>query len=237
MSTGMVTKQFGAYTIQVPKASDDTERIYSVEITETGDVTEDELTYEEACALIKAYETEDFAEGNYTRGFYAIRNTETDECEVITNNYPHEDPEARREALAAELDEMVALGWTDEEAKENEDGFFERIGKFADGISKEEVWEIWKNVWEYKMEEAERVSNSYYYIYLYNNESITLYKGRLDDEGKKDRDTEEEILSCRYSDIDVNPLPETDDEREEGWKKIDAYIEEQLGFLPDYEVN
>lgn len=237
MTTEMVTKQFGAYTIQVPKAPDDTERIYSVEVAETGNVIEDELTYDEACALIKAYETEDFAEGNYIRGFYAIRNSETDECKVITNTYPHEDPEARREALAAELDEMIALGWTDEEAKENEDGFFERIGKFADGISKEEVWEIWKNVWEYKMEEAERVSNSYYYIYLYNNESITLYKGRLDDEGKKDRDTEEEILSCRYSDIDVNPLPETDDEREEGWKKIDAYIEEQLGFLPDYEVN
>lgn len=80
MTTEMVTKQFGAYTIQVPKAPDDTERIYSVEVAETGNVIEDELTYDEACALIKAYETEDFAEGNYTRGFYAIRNSEMDEC-------------------------------------------------------------------------------------------------------------------------------------------------------------
>ena len=143
----------------------------------------------------------------------------------------------KRKALGSEFEEMIALGWTDEEAHDNEEGFFERIGDYADGLTHEDVWEVWEAAWEYKMEEAERVSNSYYYIYLYNNESITLYKGELDENGEKDRDTEEEILSCRYSDIDVNPLPETDDEREEGWKKIDAYIEEQLGFLPDYEVN
>lgn len=211
--------------------------IFDIESAESGDKIEGWLTYKEALDTIKRYEADDIAEGTYEKGFYAIRNTETDECEVITNTYPHENPEARREALAAELDEMVALGWTDEEAKEDEDGFFERIGKFADGISREEVWEIWKNVWEYKMEEAEKVSNNYWWIDLYSTEFFTLYKGRLDDDGAKDRDTEEEVLSCRYDDIDVNPLTDDDETRTKNWKKIDAYITEQLGFLPDYEVN
>lgn len=84
--------------------------------------------------------------------------------------------------------------------------------------------------------ENEHEKEYYYYIYLYNNEDITLYRGELDEEGEKDRDTEEEVLHWRYSDIGVNPIPETDDEREEGWKKIDECIEEALGFLPDYEI-
>ena len=52
------------------------------------------------------------------------------------------------ELLAGELYEMVALGWTDEEARENEDAFFERIGDYADGLTKEEVWQVWENVIE-----------------------------------------------------------------------------------------
>ena len=53
------------------------------------------------------------------------------------------------EMLAGELFEMVAFGWTDDEARENEDLFFERIGNYAEGLTKEEVWEVWNNVWEY----------------------------------------------------------------------------------------
>ena len=77
----------------------------------------------------------------------------------------------------------------------------------------------------------------YYWVDLYSTESFTLYKGRLDENGEKDRDAEEEILSCRYENINVNPLPDDDEEREENWRKIDSYIEKELGFLPDYEVN
>lgn len=211
--------------------------IFDIESAESGDKIEGWLTYKEALDTIKRYEEDDIAEGTYEKGFYAIRNTETDECETIINTYQYESPEARREYLAGELDEMISLGWTDEEAKEDEDAFFERIGSFADDIPREEVWEIWKNVWEEKMEEAEDVSNKYWWIDLYSTEVFTLYKGKLDENGEKDRDTEEEVLSCRYDDIDVNPIPDSDEEREGNWKKIDAYIEEQLGFLPDYEVN
>lgn len=54
----------------------------------------------------------------------------------------------KEELLAVELYEMVALGWTDEEARENEDAFFDRIGDYADGLTKEEVWEVWEHVIE-----------------------------------------------------------------------------------------
>lgn len=52
------------------------------------------------------------------------------------------------EVLAGELFEMIALGWTDEEAKENKDAFFERIGTYANALTEEEVWEVWQNAWE-----------------------------------------------------------------------------------------
>lgn len=77
----------------------------------------------------------------------------------------------------------------------------------------------------------------YYWIDLYSTEFFTLYRGELDTDGEKDRDTEEEVIHCRYKDIDVNPLTGNDEERERDWEKIDAYIEKGLGFLPDYEVN
>ena len=50
------------------------------------------------------------------------------------------------ELLAGELFEMVSLGWTDEEARADEDAFFERIGDYAEGLTKEEVWSVWENV-------------------------------------------------------------------------------------------
>lgn len=66
------------------------------------------------------------------------------------------DKDRRRELLAGELFEMIALGWTDEEARENEDAFFERIGDYAEGLTKEEIWEIWKNAIEITQEGAEK---------------------------------------------------------------------------------
>ena len=68
----MVEKTFGAWTIQVPEV-DNSESIYSIECSDTGDVLEDGLTYLEAEALIKAYEKEDRETGQYTDGFYAIK--------------------------------------------------------------------------------------------------------------------------------------------------------------------
>lgn len=58
------------------------------------------------------------------------------------------DKDRRSELLAGEIFEMISLGWTDEEARENEEAFFERIGDYAEGFAKEEVWEIWENAIE-----------------------------------------------------------------------------------------
>lgn len=53
-----------------------------------------------------------------------------------------------KELLAGELFEMIALGWTDENARENKEAFFDRIGDYAEGLSEEEVWEVWENALE-----------------------------------------------------------------------------------------
>ena len=50
------------------------------------------------------------------------------------------------ELLAGELREMISLGWTDEEARADEDAFFERIGDYAEGLTKGDVWDVWNNV-------------------------------------------------------------------------------------------
>ena len=59
------------------------------------------------------------------------------------------------ENLAGELSEMIAFGWTDEEAKADKDAFFERIGHYANGLTEEEVWEVWQNVVDIHEEELE----------------------------------------------------------------------------------
>jgi len=48
---------------------------------------------------------------------------------------------------------MIALGWTDEEARENKEAFFDRIGDYAEGPSEEEVWEVWENALEINEED------------------------------------------------------------------------------------
>ena len=55
------------------------------------------------------------------------------------------DKDRRSELLAGELFEMIAFGWTTEDARGNEEAFFDRIGDYAEGFSKEEVWEVWEN--------------------------------------------------------------------------------------------
>lgn len=76
----------------------------------------------------------------------------------------------------------------------------------------------------------------YYYWfdtdYTYGDYSVpkfALIRGELVD-GEKDRDTEEVILWSSYEDAGVDP-------KSEDWAGIDAYIESELGFLPDYEIN
>ena len=55
--------------------------------------------------------------------------------------------------LAGELDEMIALGWTDEEAKDNPEAFLDSIGEeYKEGLTEEDIWRVWKNVWEIRKE-------------------------------------------------------------------------------------
>jgi hypothetical protein len=66
------------------------------------------------------------------------------------------DKDRRSELLAGEIFEMISLGWTDEEAREDENAFFDRIGDYAEGLTKEEVWEIWENAIEITQKGAEK---------------------------------------------------------------------------------
>lgn len=63
--------------------------------------------------------------------------------------YIHRREKDRKEMdLAGELDEMIALGWTDEEARANPEAFLDRIGEYKEGLTEEDIWRVWKNVLE-----------------------------------------------------------------------------------------
>ena len=68
------------------------------------------------------------------------------------------DEEGKEQALmelADEMNEMIALGWEEEEAHEDEDAFLGRLGDYAEGLTLEEIWQTWKNVWEIRKGETE----------------------------------------------------------------------------------
>lgn len=66
----------------------------------------------------------------------------------------------------------------------------------------------------------------------YHDKKFALICGTVDEDGKKDRETEEVILWAAYNDLGIDPYSDSPE-----WDKIDRYIEGKLGFLPDYEVN
>ena len=64
--------------------------------------------------------------------------------------------------LAGELDEMIALGWTDEEAKDNPEAFLDRIGEeYKEGLTEEDIWRVWKNVLEIEEEATAKEFDDY----------------------------------------------------------------------------
>lgn len=79
--------------------------------------------------------------------------------------------------------------------------------------------------------------NFYYWLdtdYHYGDFSVpkfSLTRGELDEDGNKIRDTEEIILWSSYEDLGVDDLSDYDT------SLIDKYIYDELGFLPDYEIN
>lgn len=79
--------------------------------------------------------------------------------------------------------------------------------------------------------------NFYYWLdtdYHYGDFSVpkfALTRGELDEEGNKIRDTEEIILWSSYEDLGIDDISDYDT------SLIDKYIYNELGFLPDYEIN
>ena len=61
--------------------------------------------------------------------------------------------EYREEQLAAELREMASLGWEKQEAYDNKEDFFERLGEVGKGFTEEEIFQTLENVWEQIEEE------------------------------------------------------------------------------------
>lgn len=60
---------------------------------------------------------------------------------------------------------------------------------------------------------------------------FSLIQGEIDEDGQKDRGTEETILICSYADAGIDPHGDPD------WNEFDSIIEKELGFLPEYEIN
>ena len=80
---------------------------------------------------------------------YGLTADEADEiCKELA------DLKGRKEMdLAGELDEMIALGWTEEEAKDDPEAFLDRIGEeYKEGLTEEDIWRVWDNVWEIRKE-------------------------------------------------------------------------------------
>ncbi len=50
--------------------------------------------------------------------------------------------------LAGELREMIALGWGHEDATENREEFFKRIGDYyTSKLTEDDILRVWENVW------------------------------------------------------------------------------------------
>jgi len=80
---------------------------------------------------------------------YGLTADEADElCKELANLKDRKEME-----LAGELDEMIALGWTEEEAKDDPEAFLDRIGEeYKEGLTEKDIWRVWKNVWEIRKE-------------------------------------------------------------------------------------
>ena len=64
---------------------------------------------------------------------------------------------------------------------------------------------------------------------------FALYCMVLDEDGCIDHDTEERILWAAYE--DVPGYMEAWDDGDRMLEALDAYIMDQLGFVPDYDIN
>ena len=62
-----------------------------------------------------------------------------------------------------------------------------------------------------------------------------LIRGERDEDGEKDRNTEEVVAWTTYEDLEIELGEDADENDTE--EKIDKWIESEIGFVPNYEVN
>ena len=87
------------------------------------------------------------------------------------------------------------------------------------------------------------MTNKMYYYWLDNNyyygdfsvPKFALIRGELVD-GEKDREMEEIILWAAYEDVDGLTEAMEAEDADLSQELIDKYIEQELGFLPEYEI-
>lgn len=84
------------------------------------------------------------------------------------------------------------------------------------------------------------MNEKYYWLdteFNYGDFSVpkcALIRGELED-GDKDRNSEEVVAWTTYEDIGIELGEDADENDAE--TKIDKWIESELGFVPDYEIN
>lgn len=110
--------------------------------------------------------------------------------------------------LAGELDEMIALGWTEEEAKDDPEAFLDRIGEeYKEGLTEKDIWRVWKNVLEIEEEATAKEFEDYGKLKYINPEAFYeegwSIAGQAEDE---DGDAYDIVLSAdkteyRYTNI------------------------------------
>lgn len=123
--------------------------------------------------------------------------------------------ELLEELLAGQIRELIALGWTKEEAEADEDTFLQVIGKtYTDGLMRDDVMIVFNNVLEQVSDEMTGGIP-----YWFDPDGITLYK--------KTFDGNEEIWSGSY---EAAGTFEGDPDWQE---KLDSFFEKELGIKAD----
>ena len=99
-----------------------------------------------------------------------------------------------------------------------------------------------KSIWpayQFDPRDWEVKSVPYYWLdtdYHYGDYSVrkfALIRGYFDEDGEKDRNTEEAVVRGEYDDLDLEGRAEDED----CYDTIDDYIRSKIACVPDYEVN
>ena len=86
--------------------------------------------------------------------FLAYEERDPELAAWLREEFEIEDDDTRqRELMVAEMREMIALGWTYEEAEQNREAFLERLGDTAEGLPWETIWQDWSFTWEAVLDE------------------------------------------------------------------------------------